>query len=173
MGSGYSSIYAGTGGGSQPYAESYHVYGSMLSVDKKDPDIYDSNTGYFKNPTATNLEESIDGSRVTFNNKIASGTMTYVLDQDGNIIFGKRCNPNDGRKRAPHPTLIGGKDPEVQCAGMITFKGGKIDSIDNQSGHFRPNIQSMDKVNAALQKLCDKNPSLFTKDSVWRKNSEK
>ena len=44
------------------------------------------------------------------------------MDENGNIIFGKRVNPNDSRKRAPHPTLIGGRDPQVQCAGIIEFK---------------------------------------------------
>ena len=91
------------------------------------------------------------------------------MDKEGNIIFGKRYNPNDGRKRAPHPTLIGGKDPEVQCAGMIQFKKGRIYSVDNQSGHYRPDIKSLDKVNAALDKLYKKNPELFAPDSKWRK----
>lgn len=31
----------------------------------------------------------------------------------GNIIFGKRINPNNPQKRAPHPTLIGGVDPKI------------------------------------------------------------
>lgn len=169
MGSGSSSIYAGTGGGSQPYAEQYSVYGKMLAIDKKDPDIYDSSTGYFKNPTAVNLEDSVDGNRFVFEGHRAEGHMTYVMDADGNIIFGKRSNPNDGRKRAPHPTLIGGKDPQVQCAGIIVFKKGRILSVDNQSGHYRPDSKSLDKVNDALQKMCDKNPNLFDKDSIWRK----
>lgn len=95
--------------------------------------------------------------------------ITYVMDMNGNIIIGKRVNPNDGRKRAPHPTLIGGKDPQVQCAGMITFRKGKILSVDNQSGHYRPNIGSMNKVNDALNKLYDSNPNLFAPGSEWRK----
>ncbi|MBR4444579.1 MAG: hypothetical protein IKQ27_00185 [Lachnospiraceae bacterium] len=169
MGSGSSNIYSGTGGGSQPYAEKYSVYSKMLSIDKKDPDIYDPTTGYFKNPTAVNLNDCIDGNRFVFSGHRAEGTMTYVMDSDGNIIFGKRSNPNDARKRAPHPTLIGGKDPKVQCAGMIVFKKGRILSVDNQSGHFRPDLKSLNKVNDALQKLCDENPNLFDKDSIWRK----
>ena len=40
--------------------------------------------------------------------KKANGTYTYVMDKDGEIIFGKRSNPNDSSIRAPHPTLIGG-----------------------------------------------------------------
>ena len=139
------------------------------NIDKKDPDIYDSVTGYFKNPTAVNLVDSVDGNRFLFENHRAEGRMTYVMDADGNIIFGKRLNPNDGRKRAPHPTLIGGKDPQVQCAGMIIFKKGKILSVDNQSGHYRPDVKSLDKVNSVLQKMCDNNPNLFDKNSIWRK----
>jgi len=170
MGSGESGQYSGTSGGSQPYSESYHVVGKELSKDKADPDIYDSKSGYYKNPTATTLQDASSGGKFIVDGKVAHGEMTYVMDKDGNIIVGKRCNPNDGRKRSPHPTLIGGKDPQVQCAGMITFKKGKIASINNQSGHYRPNAASMKKVNAELQKLCDKNPNLFSANSEWRKN---
>lgn len=170
MGSGSSGGYGSGGNGSQPYAPSYHVTSDMLKMDKKDPDIYNPNTGYFKNPTATNLETAIDGNRFVFNGNRAEGTMTYALDKSGNIIFGKRCNPNDGRKRAPHPTLIGGKDPQVQCAGMITFHKGRISSVDDRSGHFRPNSKSLEKVDATLQNICDNNPRLFDKNSKWRKS---
>jgi hypothetical protein len=91
------------------------------------------------------------------------------MDKEGNIIFGKRYNPNNPDKRAPHPTLLGGKDPQVQCAGIIVFRKGRILSVDNQSGHFRPDIKSLGKVDAALQKIYNNNPNLFDKDSKWRK----
>lgn len=169
MGSGASGSYS-SGSGSQPYAPSYHVVLKMLTKDKADKDIYNPNTGYFKNPTATSLEKTIDGDRVIFQGGRAEGTMTYVMDKDGNIIFGKRCNPNDPGKRSPHPTLIGGKDPQVQCAGMITFHKGRIKSVDDQSGHFRPNAKSLEKVDHALQQLCNKHPDLFDKDPKWRKD---
>ena len=168
MGSGSSSTYSGAGG-SQPYANTYHVVQKELNKDKKDPDIYNPSTGYFKNPTATNLENATQNSSVYIDGKKADGQYTYVMDKNGKIIFGKRSNPNDSAKRAPHPTLIGGKGPEVQNAGMITFKNGKIFSVDNHSGHYRPNIQSMGKVESALQKLYERDPKLFHKDSKWRK----
>ena len=168
MGSGSSSSYSGAGG-SQPYANTYHVVQKELNKDKKDPDIYNPSTGYFKNPTATNLENAAQNGSVYINGNKANGQYTYVMNQNGEIIFGKRSNPNDSSKRAPHPTLIGGKDPEVQNAGMITFKNGKIFYVDNQSGHYRPNIQSMGKVESALQKLYERDPKLFHKDSKWRK----
>ncbi len=170
MGSGGSSGYGNGGkGGSQPYAPTYHVTGDMLSKDKSDSDIYSPTKGYFKNPTATNLESAIDGNRIVFEGRSASNELTYVMNQNGDIIFGKRCNPNDARKRSPHPTLIGGKDPQVQCAGIIKFHKGRILSIDNNSGHYKPNVKSLDKVNAKLQALCDKNPDIFDKNSTWRK----
>lgn len=169
MGSGGNGSYSGTNGGSQPYAEMYHVVGNELNKDKEDHDIYNPKTGYFKNPSATNLENAITPHRVVFDGKSANGTMTYVMDNNGNIIFGKRMNPNDKNKRAPHPTLIGGKDPQVKCAGMITFHNGRILSVDNQSGHYRPNKKSIDKVDEALKKLYDKYPDAFDKNSKWRK----
>ena len=169
MGSGINGAYAGTRGGSQPYAETYHVVPEMMNKDKEDPDIYDPKTGYFKNPSAISLREAIRNNRFyQRNGKKTEGEFTYVMDEEGNIIFGKRENPNDGRKRAPHPTLIGGKDPQVQCAGIITFRDGKILSVDNQSGHYRPNIKSMAKVEAFLQKLYEENRLLFDKNSKWR-----
>ena len=169
MGSGNSGLYSGTGGGSQPYAETYHVVKEELNKDKKDQDIYNKNGGYFKNPTAINIESAIDGNRLVFQGNSAEGTFTYVMDKQGNIIFGKRANPNNPSKRAPHPTLIGGKDPQVQAAGMITFRKGRVLSIDDRSGHFRPNSLSLDKVDAALSKLYARNHNLFDKNSKWRK----
>ena len=63
----------------------------------------------------------------------AGSQLTIGTRAKGDLIF-------DGK--APHPTLIGGT-PRVQAAGMIEFRGGKIFSIDNLSGHFKPNTQSL------------------------------
>lgn len=169
MGSGSSGSYHNTKGGSQPLADSYHVVNSAMKADKTDPDIYHPATGYFTNPTAVNLKDAIQGNRVYVDGKRQMGTITYVMDNNGNIIIGVRKNPNDNSKRCPHPTLIGGKDPTVQCAGMITFTKGRISSVNANSGHFKPNIGSLPKVKKALQKLCDKHPDLFNKNSEWRK----
>jgi hypothetical protein len=43
----------------------------------------------------------------------------------------------------PHPTLIGGKDPQVLGAGMVDIRRGKIVKIDNHSGHFQPPRSSL------------------------------
>ena len=51
---------------------------------------------------------------------------------------------------------------------MIVFRKGKIASIDNQSGHFRPNQKSMEKVYNALRKLYENNPIVFDKGFRWR-----
>lgn len=172
MGSGSFGPYINSGGGNRLYSDYYDVYPSELAKDKKDPDIYDSEKGYFKNPTATSLMSSIKDNTVYIQGLKAHGTFTYVLDKDGNIIFGKRYNPNNPSKRSPHPTLIGGKNPLVQCAGMITFSNGKIVSVDERSGHFRPNEKSLDKVNKIFDTLFESNPSLFSKKSKWRKKNE-
>ncbi len=169
MGSGSGGSYSSRHSGSQPYAPTYSVINSMLVKDKQDKDIYNPSTGYFKNPTATNLESAIKGNRFLFNGNRAEGKLTYVMNTSGNIILGKRSNPNNSSKRAPHPTLIGGKNPEVQCAGIIEFRKGRIYSVDDRSGHFRPNSKSLEKVYGKLQKTCDNNPNLFDKNSRWRK----
>ena len=86
MGSGVTGNYNGTIEKSQAYFNDYSVVDDMLEIDKKDSDIYDPNTGYFVNPTATNLNESISGNSIIINGKKAHGSMTYVLDENGNII---------------------------------------------------------------------------------------
>ena len=143
MGSGSGNSYSGTNGGSQSYAQTYQVVPSMIEKDKKDPDIYNKDkNGYFKNPSATNLVDAIHGNYVDLEGNHANGDFTYVMTTKGDIVFGKRCNPNDGRKRSPHPTLVGGKNPQVQCAGIINIRNGKIYSVNTDSGHYRPNIKS-------------------------------
>ena len=86
MGSGISSSYSGAGG-SQPYANTYHVVQKELNKDKKDPDIYKPSTGYFKNPTATNLEKAAQNGSVYIGGNKANGQYTYVMDQNGEIIM--------------------------------------------------------------------------------------
>ena len=44
MGSGSGGNYSGTGGSSQPYADTYKVVANQLQNDKKDPDIYNSSS---------------------------------------------------------------------------------------------------------------------------------
>lgn len=168
MGSGSGGPYSGTNGGSQPFADSYHVVKSEFTKDKADHDIYSPKTGYFKNPTAKNISESIKNNSVYIADNKANGQITYVLDKNNNLIIGKRYNPNNPNKRSPHPTLIGGKDPQVKCAGMITFKNGKIMSYNNSSGHYKPNSKSLNNVEKILNSLYKKDPGLFHKDSKWR-----
>lgn len=172
MGSGSKGPY-GNNGGSQPYADSYHVVGEMMDKDKQDPNIYDARKGYFKNPLASTIENAIDGKRVVMNNVSADGVYTYVLDSDSNVVFAKRFNPNNSASRAPHPTLIGGKDPVVQCAGMIHFRKGRIVWFNNDSGHFRPNEKSLEKVDLAMNNLRAKYPFIFDKAYIGRKSYDK
>lgn len=90
--------------------------------------------------------------------------LLYVIDKDGNIIVGKRNVNGRGKdaKPTPHPTLIGGKDSKVKMAGLIEIRGGKIYDYNNLSGHYKPNIKSMDAANKAFSKL---SKSLFHKNA--------
>lgn len=161
MGSGSGGSYSG-GSGSQPYAPTYNVVSSEFTKDKADRDIYNPTTGYFRNPKASTIENAIQDDRIYMDGKKASGSMTYVIDKDGNIVFGKRYNPNDPSKRAPHPTLIGGKNPEVQCAGMMQFDRGRIVGFDNNSVHFRPNNKSLEAVEKAIDRLRETHPEVIS-----------
>ena len=150
MGSSISNSYAGTRGSSQPYSPSYHVESAMYRMDILNGTYHDGH--YDKNPTARNINDLINGNYIvgkTFN----AENMPYVIDLNGNIILGKRNgNGRDGLP-TPHPTLIGGKDPQVQMAGLVRIRGGKIISYDNRSGHYKPNIDSMAVADQAFSKL--------------------
>lgn len=53
----------------------------------------------------------------------------------------------------PHPTLIGGKDPQVLGAGMVDIRAGKIHSVNLESGHFKPTNASLNTVKEIFGKL--------------------
>ena len=164
MGSGISDIYTGTNGGSQPYAPSYQVTPDMLQYDKNRGVYHDGH--YDKNPTARNINDSINGDYIE-NKQYSDQNLTYAIDMQGNIIIGKRNGNGRDGIATPHPTLIGGKNPEVQVAGILDIRGGKIYSYDNQSGHFKPNAKSLEAADKAFGKLPRK---LFHKDFKGGKN---
>ncbi len=151
MGSGYGNLYTGTAGGSQPYAPYCHVDRVMHRKDVE-TGVYHDNR-YDKNPTAQTLTSMVHGNYI--GDKHTNIKIPYVIDMEGNIIVGKR-NGNGRAANAlptPHPTLIGGKDPSVQMAGILDIRGGKIYSYDNQSGHFKPNPKSISKADESFKRL--------------------
>ena len=158
MGSGSSGPYGGGSTGSQPYAPSYHVESSMKKNDIE-TGVYKGR--YTKNPTAKKLTDMINGNYIGNKTTNESG-LPYVIDMNGNIIVGKRSGNGrgPGALPTPHPTLIGGNDPQVQMAGLLKIGGGKILSYDNNSGHYKPNAKSMSVADEAFSKLP---PSLFSK----------
>ena len=167
MSKGYSDHFSGTGGSSQPYAPSYHVEPKMLQYDKNKGTFH--NGKYDKNPTAQNLSDTINGNYIKGKN-FNDNNMPYVIDLKGNIIIGKRNGNGSTGAATPHPTLIGGKDPQVQVAGILKIRGGKIYDYDHMSGHYKPNIKSMDIADETFGKL-PKN--LFSKkfvrsDKIWK-----
>lgn len=77
-----------------------------------------------------------------------SGEVMYVINRDYEIIIAARS----GHQRdLPHPTLIGGDDPEVLSAGLVFFRDGRIVCVFiNASGHFKPNDLSSIEVSMAV-----------------------
>ncbi len=114
------------------------------------------NGEYVKNPTAHNINDYISDTSNYLGSKNMNGQYMYVIDMNGNIIIGTR-----GGQRMPHPTLIGGSNPQVQAAGIIEIRGGKIYSINNASGHFKPSIESLKVAEDIFSNLPQK---IFSKD---------
>ncbi len=53
----------------------------------------------------------------------------------------------------PHPTLIGGANPQVNAAGIVDIRGGRIFSVNNASGHFKPGDGSLNSAAEAFGQL--------------------
>ncbi|MCX6595906.1 MAG: hypothetical protein NTV70_06025 [Acidobacteria bacterium] len=85
---------------------------------------------------------------VTLTFPAESGEVMYVVTTGGEIIIAARS----GHQRdLPHPTLIGGDDPEALSAGLVLFRDGRIVCVFiNASGHFKPNDLSSIEVSLAL-----------------------
>lgn len=129
-------------------SNAFTVDPSMQSKDIKQGVMQDGR--YVKNPTAKPLNpgtvEVTPGGKVKVDGKLLNGEYMYVVDMDGNITFGGR-----GGQHMPHPTLIGGENPQVQAAGMMKVQGGKIIYVDNGSGHFKPGSGSLEAAEKAFQ----------------------
>ena len=151
---------------SQDYAASYSVVSTEYDKDIKNSYVYNKNTGYYKNPTTTNINDAIKNNNVYFEGHKANGKYTYALKTNGELVFAKRASKDRG-KRSPHPSLIGGKNPTVKMAGMIDIRNGKIYDVNADSGHYRPNIKSLSKVENMLYNTYGNN--IFAKKSRLRR----
>lgn len=102
---------------------------------------------YMKNPTAQSLNDLVTETG-KIGSKRMSGQYMYVVDKNGDITIGTRAG-----RRMPHPTLIGGADPQVRAAGIVDIRGGQIFSVDNASGHFKPDADTLRAAEEAFGKL--------------------
>jgi hypothetical protein len=113
---------------------------------------------YVNNPTAQNLSSLVTDSG-KIGGKNTNGQFMYVIDERGQIIIGTRGKDalTGQTLHMPHPTLIGGENPSVLAAGMIDIRGGKIYSVDNVSGHFKPSASSLQTAQEVFQDLLPSN----------------
>ncbi|MGF6907847.1 hypothetical protein [Fusobacterium sp. PH5-44] len=118
------------------------------------------NGKYIENPTAKNINEYIKTNSNYLGSKNMNGQYMYAINKEGQIIIGTRAKQLIGT-HVPHPTLIGGKNPVVKGAGIIEIRGGKIYKIDNASGHFKPDNNSLINIEKAFKNIPSK---LFHKD---------
>jgi RHS repeat-associated protein len=69
----------------------------------------------------------------------ASGEFDFVVTEKGDVLLGRK-----------HSFLSGGGD--VQAAGTLKMRNGKIVNIDNNSGHYKPNLEQSKKFKEVLSK---------------------
>lgn len=126
-------------------SKGFRVDSSMFAADEAAGVL--RNGSYIKNPAAQRLSDLVtDSGRI--GSKNMNGQYMYVVDQEGSIIIGTRSG-----QRMPHPTLVGGENPQVLGAGIVDIRGGKVYSVDNASGHFKPGAGSLEAARDAFSKL--------------------
>lgn len=64
------------------------------------------------------------------------GYVAYVITLDGRLIVHEHVNVGKSKYAYRHSTLVGGEP--VLCSGLMIIKNGKIEYIDNNSGHYKP-----------------------------------
>ncbi|MBC7797094.1 MAG: hypothetical protein H7Z37_09505, partial [Pyrinomonadaceae bacterium] len=83
----------------------------------------------------------IENGRIKLDKSIATNQpIDFVIDKQGNLILGSK-----------HHLL--GNAGEVQAAGQMKISGGKIKSITNESGHYRPTAEEARKYPEMLRKM--------------------
>ena len=123
----------------------YDVVPEMAEIDMERGTLV--NNSYIKNPSTKDITTYVNNSNYlgTGGKKGAlNGEYMYIIDTNNNIIIGNRVTNQVVKKYGlPHPTLLGGENPQVQGAGIIEIRGGKIYRVDNASGHFQPGTESL------------------------------
>jgi RHS repeat-associated protein len=69
----------------------------------------------------------------------ASGEFDFVVTEKGDVLLGRK-----------HSYLSGGGD--VQAAGTLKIRNGRIVNIDNSSGHYMPNLEQSKNFKKVLSK---------------------
>jgi hypothetical protein len=105
------------------------------------------NGSYVTNPSAQNLAALVSPTGKIGSSRM-SGQFMYVVTSSGDIVIGTRSG-----QRMPHPTLVGGAEPQVRAAGIVDIRGGRIFSVDNGSGHFKPGADCLRAADEAFKRL--------------------
>jgi len=138
-------------------------------------------------------QDAVDGkSKKNEFGLVADGLYIYVIGQDKNLYIIPDKNKDDEEKKSKlvvfakkkypaiewdkqwefyadpywepkHDTILQGDN--VICAGTITFRDGKIDSITNDSGHYQPDVLHLAN---GLWVLLEKNEN---KDTIFTKRA--
>lgn len=69
----------------------------------------------------------------------ANGNFDFIVTEKGDVLLGRK-----------HSFMSGGSD--VQAAGILKMRNGKIVNIDNNSGHYTPNLEEAKNFKEILKK---------------------
>jgi hypothetical protein len=106
---------------------------------------------YVSNPTARTGGQALSQGRLhPALGQIGPGTeLMWVVSGSTGLTFGTR----PANVRRPHPTLIGGVEPQLTSGGTITPRSNRILEIRDDSGHFQPGRSGIESSLQAFHRL--------------------
>lgn len=123
---------------------------------------------------ASGVQVGADGLLRDGSGQILSGEKGFVVDPttgQAHVFDGKVETLPDGKKRAVHHSspLAGGA---VAGAGHLKIEGGRVEGIDDASGHYKPGpkltFQTVKRLEAIAAKLVDDSLKEIGQDGVVR-----
>lgn len=114
--------------------------------DRKIINLFQKTVTYLHGGDRKKYAASFRNKKIVVNKRVLKdGTYMCVLSEHGKLYVGKKK-----KGTFHHSSFVAGRP--VKTAGRVKIKDGKIRSIDNFSGHYKPSKESLHKIVDFLKK---------------------
>ena len=101
----------------------------------------------------------VDNPYRVFHTGFPASPFLYAADTDGVIYLGRNQEQVRPGHQLRHSSFLAGH--AVLCAGMIYIKNGKLQTIDNKSGHYQPSTDDLLRLLRILEMVYSQDLSSF------------